>query len=109
MMMIAGLFDCLEAAERARLAVSSGLPRSRAYVSRILTEDGVAAEVPGQAYENQTTEDPDCARFVEAVLGAVCVVSVKIGSRREAAVVAELLRSHGARGGILRVPRALEA
>ena len=78
-------------------------------MSRILTEDGVAADVPGQAYANQTREDPDCARFVEAVVSAVCVVSVKLRSRRDAQVVAAILRSHGARGGILRVPRALES
>ena len=104
---IAALFDSLEAAARAKTAlVESGVAQGRLCVSRCITEDGVAAEAPGQPYENQTDEDPASARFTEAVLGAGCVLSVRVSSKQEIALAAALLRNNGARGGILRVPRS---
>jgi hypothetical protein len=109
MKIIAGLFDSLEAAEQAKTAlVQAGVAQGRPCVSRSLTEDAVAAEAPGQSYENQTGEDPDTAKFGEAVRSAVCVVSVKVDSRHQAALAAALLRRHGARGGVLRFPRSRE-
>ena len=103
---IAARFDRLEDAGRAETAlVRAGVPRSRLCLSRSMTEDGVAAEAPGQSYENQTGEDPAVAKFAEAVRGAVYVMSVALASRSEAALAAALLRDHGARGGVLRVPR----
>jgi hypothetical protein len=104
--MIAGLFDRLEDAGRAELALlRAGVPPSRLCLSRSMTEDGVAAEAPGQSYENQTGEDPLVAKFAEAVRGAVYVMSVAVLSRNEALAAAALLRANGARGGVLRVPR----
>jgi len=104
---IAGLYGSLEAAGRAQAAlVLAGVADRRICVSRSLTEDGIAAEAPGQSYENQNDEDSASAKFTDAVLGAVCVVSVKVMSRGEAALAAAVLRNNGARGGVLRLPNA---
>ena len=85
MKIIAGLFDSLDNAERAKAALAqSGVAHGQPCVSRNLAEDDMAAE------------------------GAVCVVSVKVDSKHGAAVAAALMRHHGARGGILRVPRSKE-
>jgi hypothetical protein len=102
---IAALFDSLEDAGRAEIALLvSGLPPSRLCLSRSMTEDGLAAEAPGQSYENQTGEDPAVAKFAEAVRGAVYVMNVAVRSRDEALAAAALLQANGARGGILHVP-----
>ena len=49
-------------------------------MSAPLTEDGIAAEAPGQSYENQSyepdPEDSQLARYTEAVLTGACVLSV---------------------------------
>ena len=105
---IAGLYDSLEAAGRAQAAlVLAGVADRRICVSRSMTEDGIAAEAPGQSYENQNDDENSAsAKFTDAVLGAVCVVSVKVMSRGEAALAAAVLRNNGARGGVLRLPNA---
>jgi hypothetical protein len=46
MKIIAGLFDSLDDAERAKALAQSGVAHGRPCVSRSLTEDAMAAEAP---------------------------------------------------------------
>lgn len=92
---VVGIFASAAAAEEARAALLRvGVPESRMALSAGLTEDAIAAEVPGQSYENQPGQpaDPAGARFGEAVRSGACVVSVFTRSEEERQLVEELLR-----------------
>jgi len=93
---VVAVFDSRPAAELAKATLlRAGVPENRIAVSAGLTDDGIAAEVPGQAYENQPGQparDAQAARFSEAVRSGACVVSVLARSDEETDYVAELLR-----------------
>jgi hypothetical protein len=93
---VVAVFDSRPAAEGAKATLlRAGVPESRIAVSAGLTDDGIAAEAPGQAYENQPGQparEAEAARFSEAVRSGACVVSVLARSDEETDYVAELLR-----------------
>ena len=93
---VVAVFDSRPAAEGAKATLLlAGVPESRIALSAGLTDDGIAAEVPGQAYENQPGQparEAEAARFSEAVRSGACVVSVLARSDEETDYVAELLR-----------------
>jgi hypothetical protein len=92
---IVGVFANPAAAEVARgVLLDAGVPESRIAFSALLTEDGIAAEVPGQSFENQPGQEPDhaTARYGEAVRSGACVVSVFTRSEEEKQLVEALLR-----------------
>jgi hypothetical protein len=93
---VVAVFDSRPAAEGAKATLlRAGVPESRIAVSAGLTDDGIAAEVPGQAYENQPGQparQAEAARFSEAVRSGACVVSVLARSDEETDYVAALLR-----------------
>jgi hypothetical protein len=100
--LVTGIFDSRAAAARAREALlAHGIAGERIAVSTMETGDGIAAEAPGESYENQAGEDEASAargRFGSAVRGALCTVSVDAGaSRSERRRIGELLGASGAR------------
>ena len=100
---VVGVFDSVAAAERARAELRErGVPAERIALSANLLEDGIAAEAPGQSYENQSYGasvglDTDWARYNSAVRIGACLLSVSAGSRDDRRRLAELLRRQGAR------------
>src|SRR5688572_11181110 len=106
---VAGIFASTTAAEQARLLIlDAGVPERRIAVSSDLTADPIAAEAPGQSYENQPgqgagdailqgSREKRMARFGQAVRSGVCVVSVHARSDEERLLVEELMRRNGAR------------
>lgn len=103
---VVGIFGSLSAAESARAELmAAGIARHRIALSANLTEDAIAAEAPGQSYENQqwTADEADSrrARFHDEVVGAACVVSVA-SDARDRERIAEVLRRRGARRTLLR-------
>lgn len=100
--LVTGIFDSSAAAARAREALlAQGIAGERVTTSAVETSDGIAAEAPGEAYENQAGEDEESAergRFGSAVRSAVCTVSVDAGgSPAERRKIGDVLRSSGAR------------
>jgi len=93
---VVAVFDSRPAAEGAKATLlRAGVPESRIALSAGLTDDGIAAEVPGQAYENQPGQparEAEAARLSEAVRSGACVVSVLARSDEESDYVAALLR-----------------
>jgi hypothetical protein len=107
MLTIAGVFDSVGAAEQTRaILMEAGVPPRRIALSSDLTADGIAAEAPGQSFENQPGQgsgdavlggqEKRSARFGEAVRAGVCVLSVHARSQEERLVVQELMRRNGA-------------
>jgi hypothetical protein len=98
---VVGVFASATAAEEARtVLLRSGVPESRIALSAGLTDDGIAAEVPGQSYENQPgqpAEDSRLARHGERVRTGACVVSVFTRSEEEKQYVEQLLLRSRAR------------
>jgi len=98
---VVAVFDSRPAAELAKATLlRAGVPENRIAVSAGLTDDGIAAEVPGQAYENQPGQparDAQAARFSEAVRSGACVVSVFARSEEERQYVEQLLLKSRAR------------
>jgi hypothetical protein len=93
---VVGIFDSLPAAEAARgTLLQAGIPEARIALSAELTADGVAAEAPGQSFENQPGQGADRkqAQYGEAVRSGGCVVSVFIRSEEEKQYVEGLLRA----------------
>ena len=92
---IVGVFASAAAAEDARVALRhAGVPENRIALSAGLTEDGIAAEAPGQSYENQPGQpasDSAMAPYGEAVRSGACVVSVFARSEEERQYVEQLL------------------
>ncbi len=101
---VMGIFDRPDDAEKAKdELVHAGIARHRIMVSRLVTEDGIAAEAPGQSYENQHSGDelvgavPDPEKFAEAVRSSACVVSVVARSPVDKQHIAALMLRLGAR------------
>ncbi len=97
---VAGVFDSMASGEAAvTLLLDAGVPRSRITMSQPVTADGIAAEAPGESFENQPGEpggrDTERARFDEGVRSGVCVVSVDAAADSDA--IERLLRRAGAR------------
>lgn len=102
---IVAVFDSVGAAEGARTRLlQAGVPERRIAVSADLTHDGIAAEAPGQAFENQPGQpraEKEAGRYADAVRSGACVVSVLARSDEEGHYVEELLRAeHSYRTGI---------
>ena len=98
---VVGVFASASAAEEARtVLLRSGVPDSRIALSAGLTDDGIAAEVPGQSYENQPGQPPEdsrLARHGERIRTGACVVSVFTRSEEEKQYVEQLLLRSSAR------------
>lgn len=105
---VVGIFDSPSDAEKVKdELLEAGVARHRIVVSRLLSEDSLAAEAPGQSYENQQSSDelivgryPDPEKFGEAVRSGACVVAVAARSHVDKKQIAELMRRFGARGTI---------
>ena len=100
--LVTGIFDSSAAAARAREALlAQGIAGERITMSEMQTSDGIAAEAPGEAYENQAGEDEESAergRFGSAVRSAVCTLSVEAsGPHSERRKIGEVLQASGAR------------
>ena len=97
---VVGVFASEAAAEDARgVLLRAGVHESRIALSAGLTADGIAAEAPGQSYENQPGQparDSRTARYGEAVRTGGCVVSVFTRSEEEKQYVEQLLRRNRA-------------
>ena len=96
-----GIFASRAAAETARVHLAaSGVALERMVVSAGLTDDAIAAEAPGEAYQNQELrEDPHDegrAQYAEQVRAGACTLSVAAGSAHELERVERLLRDEGA-------------
>lgn len=94
---VVGIFGSMESAQRAREALlAHGIDEVSVTLSIDLTADGVAAESPGQSFENQPGQSPSDSRAAasnEAVRSGVCTLTVD-GPTGE---VETLLRAGGAR------------
>lgn len=93
---VVGVFESVPAAQELKdLLVSEGMPESRISVSANLTDDAIAAEAPGQSYENQPgqADNGRAARYGEAVRSGSCVVSVFARSDEESHYVEALMRA----------------
>jgi hypothetical protein len=105
---LTGIFGTREAAERARDALlGEGIARERIAISVPETGDGIAAEAPGQSYENQPGEGEEAARrgrFGSAVRSAVCALTVDgASSEAERGRIGAILARSGARD-VMRPP-----
>jgi hypothetical protein len=99
---LTAIFETREGAERARAALlDEGVARDRIAISIPETGDGIAAEAPGETYENQPGEDEESARrgrFGSAVRSAACTLTVEgASSEAERARIGAILESRGAR------------
>jgi hypothetical protein len=98
------VFGNAPAAERARDELVR-LGMERVAISRCLTEDGIAAEAPGQGYDNQPgqrREEADLAPYVDAVLSGAFVLTVEVETAGEARSAEAVLRRNGAYRLLLR-------
>jgi hypothetical protein len=97
---VVGVFGSPAAAEEARGALlEAGIPDSRIGLSAMLTDDGIAAEAPGQSYENQPgqpSSESKLARYGGAVRAGCCVLRVFTRSEEEKQYVEQLLLRNGA-------------
>ena len=103
---VIGVFASSGAAERARnVLLRAGVPENRIALSSGLTDDGIAAEAPGQSFENQPGQPPSdsrAARYGETVRTGACVVSVFTRSEEEKQYVEQLLLRNEARSTAVR-------
>lgn len=103
-----GIYENVGAAERARNElVAAGVARERISLSRSLTEDGIAAEAPGQSFENQQgggqpESEREHARFNETLRAGGCIVTVNCADGADESGVRELMQRSGARGTLAR-------
>jgi hypothetical protein len=87
---VMGIFDRPSDAEKVKdELLQAGVARHRIMMSRLATEDGIAAEAPGQSYVNQNESD-------DSVIGG-CVVAVVARTPLDRQHIARLMRRHGAR------------
>jgi hypothetical protein len=93
-----GVFRSLEAAEQSKQELARlGIDVSRIVLSRPLAEDGIAAEAPGQNYENQPGERPSFRTdYVDDILGGAALLTVEPHSTKEKAKIELLLQRTGA-------------
>jgi hypothetical protein len=96
--------------------VRAGIPVDRVVLSLTLTADDIAAEAPGQSYENQGYAssdqvkagrgytDTDRARYNEEVRTAACILTVELDASAKHEAIAGVLREHGARSVIEAAP-----
>lgn len=102
--LLIALFDDPETAHAATGSLLlEGVPPERITVSIPLTADGIAAEVPGQSFENQNRSDSTVAareeaRINEAIRAAVVCLTVRTGLGMDSERLQVLLRALGARG-----------
>lgn len=92
---VVGIFGSVPAAEDAKaMLLQAGVPENRIAVSAALTEDAIAAEAPGQSFENQPGQrhEKKTAEYGEAVRSGGCVVSVFARSDEESQYVEQLMR-----------------
>ena len=86
------VFGNVAAAERARAELArSGI--GRIAISRCLTEDGIAAEAPGQPYANQPgqrSEESDSSPYLDAILSGSVVLTVEVQTARQAGFAADV-------------------
>ena len=96
---ITAIFDTVRAAQEARDAlVREGLDADSIALSVSQTSDGVAAEAPGQSYENQpgqSERESAAARYGTAVRSGTCALTVDAAGN--AARLAQILTAQGAR------------
>jgi hypothetical protein len=96
-----GIFDGAGAAEQARTRLlEAGVRSDRIVLSVEVSEDDIAAEAPGQSFDNQPGQPPEDEvrpRHGEAVRGGARVLSVRAETQAETKRFAELLRRMGAR------------
>lgn len=97
-----GIFDSSAAAERARARlVENGVAVQAIQMSVPLTSDDVAAEAPGQSYENQGIRDDAgekaTAQYGTSVRSGACTLSVAAASRSDFQRAQRLMQSEGAR------------
>lgn len=97
---IVGIFESTDAAQHAKTELlGAGIAEHRIVVSRCLTDDDIAAEAPGQSYENQPgqpVDDAAAARYGESVRTGACVVSVLVQGA-DGVSIERLLKINGAR------------
>jgi hypothetical protein len=92
---VVGVFDSVSAAEDARATLlQAGVSEKRIALSGGLTDDPLAAEAPGQSFENQPGQEHEkkTAQYGEAVRSGGCVVSVFARSDEESHYVERLMR-----------------
>lgn len=92
---VVGVFDSVSAAEDARATLlQAGVSEKRIALSGGLTDDPLAAEAPGQSFENQPGQGQErkTAQYGEAVRSGGCVVSVFARSDEESHYVERLMR-----------------
>jgi hypothetical protein len=103
---VVGVFASPAAAEEARGALlEAGIPESRIALSAMLTGDDIAAEAPGQSYENQPgqpSDESESARYGESVRTGACVLSVFTRSEEEKQYVEQLLLRNRAHSTTIR-------
>jgi hypothetical protein len=101
---VVGVFDSVPAAEDARATLlRAGVAEKRIALSAGLTDDALAAEAPGQSFENQPGQGQEkkTAQYGQAVRSGGCVVSVFARSDEESHFVERLMREkHAYRTGI---------
>jgi hypothetical protein len=101
------VFGDLSAAGRVKDELA-GLAIAHIAISRCLTEDGIAAEAPGQPYANQPgqpDEESDSSPYVDAILSGAVVLTVEVATARQARAAADVALRNEAYRLILRRTR----
>lgn len=102
---LVAVFASAQAAEAAKQhLLRAGLAEAQVTVSRRLTDDGLAAEAPGQSYMSmfEGGDGISEAVYADAVHAAGAVLSVEVDGRSSPKVIAELLAREGATQTFLR-------
>ena len=94
-----GIFRSRDDAERARRALlATGVNEEQMRMSAPLTADGIAAEAPGQSYENQDfprdADEKAVAQYGSAVRTGACTLSVAAAGNLDG--VERVMREQGA-------------
>lgn len=101
-MNVVGVFRDPRAAERALEELcDAGIDRARVRLSRLPTEDGIAAEAPGQSFENQPGQresESAQAPYAEAFRSGGSALSVSCDSAEDREWLGELLLRCGSSG-----------
>jgi hypothetical protein len=105
---VTGIFGNPEDAQKAKDAlVRNGVAPQRITISGTLTGDDIAAEAPGQSYDNQPGQpesETAWSRYAEAIRTGTCIVSVAAVAVDEQPRIETLLRRSGARGTVQQPP-----